>query len=233
MSKLPGLFTFIFLIGFYSCSSPTDDSNTNSDSVIVDSSKVDSVKVDSVQIDTATGIKDIETLLPQLPLLKFPLTFTVDSFANKKNIRIAFDENSPWFTNSLNFSRGKNVVAAGKFYIDFNTTAVIFVVSSPSDFSERPDDRQLVLSLFNIKTGITDSRSIAIGDADVSGNTIMKTPDKGKGYVHYESEDINITTQEFEIKDGAFVVSKSDDKIFKGDQKGSDAADLYIANWMK
>jgi hypothetical protein len=230
MEKLSALIVFLVLGGLLSCS-PTSD-RAVPDSTAIDSANMDSVAADSVP-KVGAGIKDIETLLPQLPLLKFPVKFSVDSFRNQKSFPIAFDEASPWFTNSLDFSRGKKVAAIGKFYLDLKTPAVLFLISSPADFSDRPDDQGLLLSLFNSETGKVNSRIIAIGNADVYGNTVMKTPDKGKGFVHQEGAEINITLQAFEIKDGEFVLTKSDDKAFPGDQKGSDAAALLIKNWMK
>lgn len=231
MEKLSALILFLVLGGLFSCSPSVDHAVL--DSAAIDSVNMNSVATDSMQSKTIPGIKDLETLLPELPLLKFPVKFTVDSFRNKKNFSISFNEESPWFTNSLDFSRGKKVEAIGKFYLDLKTPAVLFLISSPADFSDRPDDQGLLLSLFNSETGKVDSRIIAIGNADVYGNTVMKTPEKGKGFVHQESAEINITLQEFEITNGEFVLTKSDGKIFSGDQKGSDAAELFIKNWMK
>lgn len=231
MEKLSALILFFVLGGLFSCSPSADRAVPGS--AVTDSVNMDSVAADSMQSKTVPGIKDLETLLPELPLLKFPVKFTVDSFNNKKNFPISFDETSPWFTNSLDFSRGKKVAAIGKFYLDLKTPVVLFLISSPADFSDRPDDQGLLLSIFSSETGKVNSRIIAIGNADVYGNTVMKTPENGKGFVHQESAEINITLQEFEIKNGEFVLTKSNDKIFPGDQKGSDAAELLIKNWMK
>ena len=231
MEKLAVLILFSILGGLFSCSPNTDRAVL--DSTAADSVNIDSVATDSMQSKPVSGIRDLETLLSQLPLLKFPILFTVDSFRNKKSFPISFDETSPWFTNSIDFSRGKKVAAIGKFYVDLKTPAVLFLVSSPADFSDRPDDQGLLLSLFNSETGKVNSRIIAIGNADVYGNTIMKTPENGKGFVHHQDAEINITLQEFEIVNGEFVLTKSNDKIFPGNQKGSGAAALLIKKWMK
>lgn len=224
MEKPIKLFVFVLLTGLFSCSRGPGPVTT------------DSVKADHATVDTVphvTGINNLETLLPQLPLLKFPITFKVDDFKKEKAIPVSFDANTPWFTNSLDFSKGKKVDAIGKFYLDFNTAAVVFLVTSPSDMPEGPDDEALLLSLFNVETGAVDSRIVAIGEAEVYGNTRMKTPNKGKSFVHEESAEINITYVEFAIKNGKFAEGKPEHKTFPGDQKGSDAAESFIKNRMK
>jgi hypothetical protein len=224
MEKLMKLFVCLLLTGLFSCS--RGNGPAPADSVKADHATVDTVPV-------AAGINNLEALLPQLPLLKFPVTFNVEDYKKEKAFPVSFNQQSPWFTNSLDYSKGKKVSAIGKFYLDFNTVAVVFLISAPSAMPERPDDEALILSLFNIETGAVNSRVVAIGEAEVHGNTRMKTPNKGKSFVHEENAEINLTFVEFAIKNGKFVEGNPEHKTFPGDQKGSDAAETFIKKRMK
>lgn len=209
------LLVCLLLTGMFSC---TRDKAP----VPIDAAKIDHTAVDTVPV--VAGANNLETLLPQLPLLKFPLTLSVEDLKNEKAVPVSFDPQSPWFTNSTDHAKGKKVNAIGKFYLDFNTAAVVFHVTSPSD-------EKLVLSLFDVETGEVNSRVVAIGEA--RGGTRMRTPNKGKSFVREETTEIKLSFVDFAIKNGKFVEGKPEHKTFPGDQKGSDQAESFLKKRMK
>lgn len=174
----------------------------------------------------------MEELLPQVPLVKFPLLLGVENFENKKAIPVATNEGLSWFADAKSYPDGAKVVAVGKFYLNLKVIAVIFLVTSPGE-TDRPDDKELILTIVNTETGKMNSRSVATANAEDYGRTFMKTPEEGKSFMHFESEEITITFREFGIVDGKFIPDKSQIKTFPGNQKGSDASDKAIKNWMK
>lgn len=231
MSKLILLTSALFLFGLYSCSSDAETGNTKIDSAAIDSAKTDSLHPDSVS--KSSGIKNVEELLPQLPLLKFPLILNVDSFEKKTGIAVELNQNLPLFADFLEFPSGTKVKAMGKFYLNANTQVVLYLTEAPNDYPERPDDVELILTIYGKIANTVDSRILAISSSEAYGNSYMKTPNKGKSFVHQEMDEINITFQNFTIKDDQFVLGESIDRKFAGDQKGSDSSRVAIEEFMK
>ncbi|MEO5645464.1 MAG: hypothetical protein ABIQ40_01400 [Bacteroidia bacterium] len=224
MKKLPVVIILFLLIGLISCTTNHDPVNSPA--------SADTSKEDSIHITAPQEINKIENLLPQLPLLKFPLLLDVEELKSKKIIPLTFDKNLEWFAQSSEFPEETKIAAVGKFYLDLKVIAVVFLVTSPGE-SERPDDQQLILAIVNTETGAVNSRTVATANAEDYGRTIMKTPEEGKSFMQFESEDITITFREFGIVDEKFIPDKSEIKTFAGNQKGADAAELAIKKWMK
>jgi hypothetical protein len=190
------------------------------------------IKKDSIPADNAQEISSVDELLPQLPLLRFPLLLAVDSFTNKKTIPIRLNKELNWFSDVEGFPEQPKIAAVGKFYLNLKVIAVVYLVTSPGE-TDRPDDQQLILSIVNTETGEMNSRTVAVANAEDYGHTFMKTPEEGKSFIHFESENSTITFRKFGIANGKFIPEKGQVKTFPGDQKGSDAAKLAIKNWMK
>lgn len=220
MEKFVKLLACLLVTGMFSCSREKDP-------VTVESAKIDHTAVDTVPV--IAGTNNLEALLPQLPLLKFPLTLGVEDSKKQNAFPVSFDPKSPWFTNSADHATGKKVNAIGKFYVDFNTAAVVFRVTD----NAKPGDEELLLSLFNVETGEVNSRVVAIAETKTSGSTRMRTPNKGKSVVRKESAEIQLSFVDFAIKNGKFVEGKPEHKTFPGDQKGSDQAESFLKKRMK
>lgn len=233
MMKLRILASAFFLVGLVSCASDSEKGNLKTDSQVTDSVKADTNRIDSVSTANKTAPADVDALLPQLALLKFPLILDVDSFEKRTGIEVFLNQNLPWFADFLEFHAGTKVRAMGKFYVDASTQAVVYLTSAPNDYPERPNDVELIVSLYNKLTGSVDSRILAISDGEAYGNSIMKNPGKGKSFVNQQMDEINVTFQNFSIKDGAFVLGVSEDKKYAGDQKGSDESKAAIEAFMK
>ncbi|CAN5897697.1 hypothetical protein BH11BAC7_BH11BAC7_30960 [soil metagenome] len=224
MQKLLVLTSFLFVAGLFSCSPEPVSVQT--------SPSADTSKIYSVPTDTTQKINSVEELLPQLPLLKFPLLLSVDEFKDKKIIPFHLGKSAAWFNDVDRFPEEYKIAGIGKFYMNLKTIALVCLVISPGE-AERPDDQQLILTIFNTETNEMHSRIVATANAEDYGSTFMKIPEKGKSFMQFESEDITVTFREFGITGGKFFPDKAEIKTFKGNQKGSDAADLAIKNWMK
>ncbi|MCX6312838.1 MAG: hypothetical protein NT084_14540 [Bacteroidetes bacterium] len=231
MSKFYGIFVFIFFAGLFSCHS--ENGNIKEVSLVSDSAKIIAAKLDSIRVQSASSANEVKSILSQLPVLKFQLILNVDSFLNKKRFPITLNKNLPWFADFLEFSSGTKACALGKYYVDGMTQAVLLLTESPSVNAEQPEKVQLILSLMKGNSGAMDSRIVSVRIGNAFGNTLMKTPNKGKSFVNQPGNQIDITLLNFIIKDGAFVLRESINKKFTGDKKGIKESNEDINNWMK
>ncbi|MDQ3111629.1 MAG: hypothetical protein M3R17_17205 [Bacteroidota bacterium] len=225
MEKLISIVGLLFLTGLFSCS-------RNNEHVIVPSAR-EIKKTDSVKVITAREINSVEELLPELQLLKFPITIAVDSFKSKKTIPLAMDKNLPWFANSMEFPVGTKAGAVGKFYFNMKVIGVLFLVSYPGEFPGEQGKEEIILTLFDTEKGTIDSRTLAIKGDGMSGTSMMKNNEEGRKFVQLEMEKILITTQSFEIKDGKFILRKSDSKSFSTGENGRKESASHVKSWMK
>jgi hypothetical protein len=226
MQKIFVLSSFLFVVGFFSCSEKPIP-------VLKPVSSIHSSQTDSVQPEAISSINSVEALLPELPLLKFPLSLDVDSFRNKKAIPLALNKNLPWFSNSTTFQPGTKIRAAGKFYVNMHLIAAVYFVSFDGEADELPDKEELFLSLYNTETGTIDSRSFAVKGDGISGSSFMKNPEAIKRNLQIETSEIYLTFQSFGIKNDKFVLEKSKEERFPVNEKGRLAAYQHIKNQAK
>lgn len=226
MGKLSVAVGFIILTVLFSCTQKQDKIN-------LPVSANNKAKADSAQPVASPGVNSVEALLPELPLLRFPIEISVDGFKQEKAIPLAMEENQPWLAPSINVGAETKVSAVGKFYFDLKIIGVFYYVSFPGEFSDEPGKEEIILTLFNTETGTLDSRSLAFKGDGMLGSSRMKTNEEGKKFVQLEMNDVKVTSQSFEIKEGKFVLTKSKDKSFSATENGRRDADLHIKNWMK
>ncbi len=225
MKKLPAIVGFIFISGMIACSSKP---------IPAPSKPTATAKVDSIPtVAVAPKINSVEVLLTELPLMRFPLNIAVDSFRNKKTIPLSLNENSPWFSQSMQFREGTKVEAIGKFYSDMKNIGVLFFVASPGEFEDEAGKEEIILSLFNTETGTVESRSLALKGDGMLGSSVMKNNEEGKKFVRLEMAEIKVTLQSFSIEKGKFALKKSSDKKFPSNEKGLKESNLLTKSWLK
>lgn len=225
MQKLKIVISLMCLVGLYSCSHDRDK--------VIAPSQGQVKKTDSVQVVTAQQINSVEELLPELQLLKFPVTIAVDSFKNKKSIPLGMDKSQLWFSNSMQFPVGTKVDAVGKFYFNMKIVGALFYVSYPEEFPGEAGKEEIILTLFDTEKGTLDSRALSLKGDGMSGNSFMKNNEEGKKFVQLEMNKIVVTTQSFEIKDGKFILKKSGNKEFPASENGRKESNLFIKSRMK
>jgi hypothetical protein len=226
MQKLPVVISFLVVVGLFSCSK-------NPSSVPKPVSSIAKAQADSIQADVVSEINSVEGLLPELPLLKFPLALDVDNFRDTKAIPLALDKNLPWFSASTTLQPGTKLRAVGKFYINMKVIAVLYFVSFDGEADELPDKEELFLSIYNTETGAVDSRSFAVKSEGIACSSVMKNPETVKKTTQIEITEIYLALQSFEIKNDKFVLIKSKDLKFAINEKGRLAASQQAKSWMK
>jgi hypothetical protein len=125
------------------------------------------------------------------------------------------------------------VKAIGKFYVNANTLAIVFLATAPNDSTGNPGIQELILSLFDVDSESVNSRRVATSANDSFERTVMLTPTEGKSFVHRETEEITVTLQKFRIFNCEFVLAEPEEKKFPSNQSGQREYELFIANWMK
>ncbi len=225
MKKLLATVGIIFVIGMIACSTKP---------IPVPSKTTTTAKSDSIPaVGELPKINSVEMLLTELPLMRFPLNIAVDSVRNKKAIPLSLNENSPWFSKSMQFREGTNVEAIGKFYSDMKNLGVLFFVTSPGEFEDEAGKEEIILSLFNTETGTVESRSLALKGDGMLASSVMKNNEEGKKFVRLEMTEIKVTLQSFSIEKGKFALKKSSDKNFPANEKGLKESNLLTKSWLK